>query len=92
MTDLRADVEHVIYYQCSSCARDAALRGEVDEDDCPEEDMCPLIAIAQRGEQVPWRVEGERTICLRYAEHGKPVPVAVRDDHTIDMFTSASPA
>jgi hypothetical protein len=73
---------------CADCARDACLNGTKDEEDCGDDDFCPIVAASFRGEAVEWRElpDGKLT-CIAFVPMGQAVP-GPRCAHTQDLFGS----
>ena len=76
---------------CANCARDKAMNGEKDFDDCREDELCQIIADSFAfdvdDERYPkqWVYGKDGPECTAFIEQGKPIPPE-RDTKTIDMF------
>ena len=60
---------------CADCERDRCLNGTKYEEDCDDDDFCPIVAASFRGEAVEWRqLPDGKVTCIAFVSIGLPIP------------------
>ena len=71
---------------CSRCERDKELNCTKDNEDCGDDDWCPILAASYRDEAVEWReLEDGSTKCMAFVPMGHAIPPP-RCEQTRELF------
>lgn len=78
---------------CSECARDAAMNGGMELDECDDNQLCTIIAdthcyeVDDPNYPDAWRYGADgRPCCAAFVPVGEPIPVP--DENTGDLFAT----
>jgi hypothetical protein len=82
---------------CAECERDKVLCNQIDFDDAPDGDLCPIIGLsflhnvedAEYPQEWQYGKDGQ-PCCTAFVAKGQPIPPE-RCKHTVDMFEAVKP-
>jgi hypothetical protein len=69
---------------CRRCARDKAMREGSDFDECDDNELCPIIAAAFRGNVDEWIYKDSEPVCTAFVMAGNAIPFV--DTVSGDLF------
>lgn len=69
---------------CCRCARDKAMRDDVDFGECDDNELCGILNASFRGPVAEWVKDESGPRCTAFVPAGEPVPVV--DTQTLELF------